>query len=424
MTRLSRKLQATLELLRANATDGAVTAALGDLGAHMGVSGRTVRRRLMRLEALGYLRIERLAGRPSTYRLTSRGQGLSGIGGLLRRLFVQRGRGAKAPLHPSTSAPPLPGFPAQTVGRQEIFATLRENVAKRRPTLLVGPLGIGKSHILREFVTNAEQGSRSPERSEGTGAGKQEDGNPQSEIRNPKSLYLEHVSPIKPALLNLAQLLHQDGALEVVGIEASYMEWEDVRKKIAPRRVNQLVQLVIGCIRDRGYTLVLDHLERVTPTMLPHLDALMDVALVIGAADELKPQAQRLWWAFERIEVPPLARDEARRLLWQVAEPDRVKNPQLFETRVLQQSGGNPLAIITMAARARTAALSDREIRGLQHGAGIRYASLTPILLVLGAVIIAARFVALGLNDRDLYVLAGLGYAFFSVLRHFIYRLD
>jgi len=219
-------------------------------------------------------------------------------------------------------------------------------------------------------------------------------------------------------------LLHEDGALEVEGIEASYMEWEDVRKKVTSRRVHELARLVTDCMKDRSYTLVLDHLERVTPTMLPHLDALMEVALVVGAADELKPVAQRLWWSFERIEVPPLSREQTRQLLWQVADRDRVEKPQLFETRVLGQAGGNPLAVITMAAKARTAALSTQEIRGLQHGAGIRYVPLTPILLVLGALIVAARFVALGLNDRDLYVLAGLGYAVFFLMRYFIYRID
>jgi len=91
---------------------------------------------------------------------------------------------------------------------------------------------------------------------------------------------------------------------------------------------------------------------------------------------------------------------------------------------VLQQAGGNPLAIITMAGKARTAELSAQEIRGLQHGAGTRYIPLTPALMLIGAVIVAARFVALGLNDRDLYVLAGLGYAFFFVMRYFIYRID
>jgi energy-coupling factor transporter ATP-binding protein EcfA2 len=317
------------------------------------------------------------------------------------------------------------------VGRQDILTALQENAAKRRHTLLVGPLGIGKSHILRHFATALEQGGKGAREPGSTGDSSPSPQHPSSHA--PQHIYLEHVSPIKPALLTLAQRLHADGNLAVEGIEANYMEWEDVRKKIAPLRVNQLADLVIKCMTDRNYVLLLDHLERVTPTMLPHLDALMDVAVVIAATDELKPSAQRLWWAFERVEVPPLPRDQARELLWQVADRDRVANSQLFETRVLQQAGGNPLAIITMAGKAaprgtdrgdQTATLSAREIRGLRHGAGVRYVSLTPALMLIGALIVAARFVALGLNDRDLYVLAGLGYASFFFMRYFIYRID
>jgi hypothetical protein len=202
------------------------------------------------------------------------------------------------------------------------------------------------------------------------------------------------------------------------------MGWEDMTRKLTRLRINELSEIVTKSMRDRDYVLILDHLEAVTPTMLSHLDALMGVALVIGAADELKDSARRLWWTFERIEVPPLSREQARELLWQVADRNKIENPQLFETRVLQQAGGNPLAIITMATKARTAELSAQEIRGLQHGAGIRYVPLTPILLLVGASIVAARFLALGLDDRDLYILAGFGYAFFSFLRYFIYRVD
>jgi DNA-binding transcriptional ArsR family regulator len=153
MTTLPQKLQAALDAVRASVFDGECSASLAELARPLGVPGRTMRRRLQRLEDLGYLRIERLPGRSSIYRLTPKGRGLSGLGGILRRLFVQRGRGAKAPLHPSASAPPH----LETVGRQDILATLRENVAKRRPTLLVGPLGVGKSHILREFSARASR---------------------------------------------------------------------------------------------------------------------------------------------------------------------------------------------------------------------------------------------------------------------------
>jgi len=319
------------------------------------------------------------------------------------------------------------------VGRQDILDLLWENITKGRHSLLVGPLGIGKSHLLRHLAASPVTADGEPQTTKLTllatadrgppTAASPDDGGRPSAVRG-RFLYLEHISPLKPALIELARRLHADGNLEVEGIEARYMEWEDVRKKLASLRVHQLANLVTAAMKDQGYVLLLDHLERVTPTMLPHLESLMHVALVIGATDELKAATQRLWWAFERIEVPPLAQEEARQLLWQVADRSKIEHPQLFETRVLQQAKGNPLAIVTMAGKARTAALSVGEIRGLQHGAGTRYVSLTPLLLLLGALIVAARFVALGLNDRDLYILAGLGYAFFFFVRHFIYRID
>jgi hypothetical protein len=311
------------------------------------------------------------------------------------------------------------------VGRQDILDLLRENVVKGRHTLLVGPVGIGKSHILRHLATEMTlDASFAKLRESGppTATGFALSG--RRSIVGRRALYLEHISPLKPALMELARKLHADGNLDVEGIEARYMEWEDVRKKLASLRVHQLANLVATAMKDQAYVLLLDHLERVTPTMLPHLESLMHVALVIGATDERKAATRRLWWSFEHIEVPPLPREQARQLLWQVADRSKIEHPQLFETQVLQQARGNPLAIVTMAGKARTAALSVGEIRDLQHGAGTRYVSLTPLLLLLGALIVAARFVALGLNDRDLYVLAGLGYAFFFLLRYFIYRID
>jgi len=459
MSDLSRNLQAALELIRADATDGECRAPLGKLGAQLGVSARTMRRYVIRLEELGYLRIQRLPGQPSVYRLTAKGQRRWKFGFRIWNFGLGigpfRNPQSETCPEPSRRACPEPSRrihnpqsqtetpPIVTVGREEIFAALQASVAKKRPALLVGPPGIGKSHILRQFASDLGRkngGAEVPSTLKGpqdpkglSGAKEQEQReNSKSEIRNaalssskgPKCLYLERTTPIKLALLNLARFLHQDGILEVEGIEAGYMDWEDVARKLTRLRINELIGVVTESMGDRDYVLILDHLEAVTPTMLPQVDALMGVALVIGATDELKDSLWRLWWAFERIEVPPLSREQARELLWQVADRNKIENPQLFETRVLQQAGGNPLAIITMATKARTAELSAQEIRGLQHGAGTRYVPLTPVLLLVGALIVAARFVALGLDDRDMYILAGFGYAFFFFLRYFIYRAD
>ncbi len=297
-------LQATLDLLRTNATDGMCQLSQSDLARARSVARCTLHRHIAELETLGYLTIQRRPGRPSIYRLTSKGQRAGGGTGWLatfrivqrlhRLLNSTRGRQPGTPGSMEEPDTLTPDRPTQTVGREDILATLRENVARGQHTLLVGPLGIGKSHLLRHFVR--VQGSKGARGQGSTGARKNSPLRPGAYA--PRHIYLEHVSPIKPALLTLAERLHQDGRLQVEGIEADYMVWEDVRKKVAPLRVNQLAELVITCLKDQGYILILDHLERVTPTMLPHLDVLMDVTVVIAATDELKPSAQRLWWAF------------------------------------------------------------------------------------------------------------------------------
>ena len=44
------------------------------------------------------------------------------------------------------------------------------------------------------------------------------------------------------------------------------------------------------------------------------------------------------------------------------------------------------------------------------------------LLLLVGAGLVAARFVALGLDDRDLYILAGSLGALFFVVRYLLTR--
>ena len=53
----------------------------------------------------------------------------------------------------------------------------------------------------------------------------------------------------------------------------------------------------------------------------------------------------------------------------------------------------------------------------------VRYIDMTPALLAVAAVVMALRYVALGFSDRELYVLAGLGYAGFMLVRTFAAEL-
>jgi hypothetical protein len=187
--------------------------------------------------------------------------------------------------------------------------------------------------------------------------------------------------------------------------------------------VRELSAVVVASLRARSTVLVLDSLEAATPTMAPILEACLDAAVVLGATRDCRPGLRKLWWAFERLDLPPLARDDAKALLWSIVDRARIPDPALFEATVLEQAAGNPHAIVEMARQVPAEGpVALEAIRALQHGAGFRYVDLTPVLLLVAAGLVAARFVALGLGDRDLYILAGSTGALFFVVRVLLTR--
>jgi Archaeal ATPase. len=282
------------------------------------------------------------------------------------------------------------------IGRQKELGQLRANLEKRQPTLLTGAIGTGKSHLLKYFakdLTNA--------------------------------IYVEHIRPIKQALLSIAETLHKDGRLKIDGVVAEYLEWQDLKATVSQLYHAELLNCVVEGIQGQGYILIFDHLDEVTSLMAPTLSILMDKASVVGATRDLKDpeHLNRLWWNFDIIELKNLSKEGSLELLWTHADKDRVKDKVMFENKILNHSAGNPLAIIEMAKKTLNIEFDSLDkIRLLRHDAGLKYLDLTPALLVVGACIVAARFIALGLNDVDTYILAGGAGAFFIILRYSIYR--
>lgn len=53
-----------------------------------------------------------------------------------------------------------------------------------------------------------------------------------------------------------------------------------------------------------------------------------------------------------------------------------------------------------------------------------RYVDMTPVIFVFGALAMAARYVALGLDDQGLYILGGITFALIYGLRPFLSKLQ
>ena len=282
------------------------------------------------------------------------------------------------------------------IGREQELQAIKANLANKKHTLLIGDIGTGKSHLLKALVKDLS-----------------------------RVIYIEHIQPLKSALVLIAQELHKDLRLKLEDTQTEYLDWPDLKRKVIRLPIMELLACIVQGLEDQNYILILDHLEGLTPSMAFIISVLMDKTQVLAATNDLKTSGhlQRIWWKFEQVDIKNLDKPASRELLWSYADKEKVQDQEMFENKVLTTSAGNPLAIVEMAKRTQDETFnSTQKIRDLEHQAGIRYFDLTPALLILGAVVIAARFISLGLNDVDGYILAGIFGAFFIFLRYFIYR--
>jgi len=154
---------------------------------------------------------------------------------------------------------------------------------------------------------------------------------------------------------------------------------------------------------------------------------MMDRACVIGACTQMKAGLKKLYWKFYKMEIENLDQATAKELIdyWIDELNIRSTDMEMLKTRLLRVTRGNPSMIKDILEQGALDQFIDYKfIRGIdevQH-AGTKYIDLTPGLLIVGALVMTTRFVALGIGDKDLYVLAGAGTALFMVIRFFVYR--
>jgi energy-coupling factor transporter ATP-binding protein EcfA2 len=321
------------------------------------------------------------------------------------------------------------------VGRDLEVSRLRANLAKGVDTLLVGPPGSGKSHLLGLLV----------------GA---------------KVIHLAGLAPARLAVLQLAHELHRHGvgladttgtaAVELPnhpvhpsamdgsvpapsappgsdtgsGADGDRLTDEPAAESFATvsKRFRRLslpgwVSLILGNVTAYEWTLVIDDVSNLTAATAPLLRQLLTGFVVMAAAHRIRPAHEPLFWRFDRVQLHPLGPEDTRRLIRQTAAGATVEDAHLLETRLLQHSRGNPRAVVEFLARLRREpAITAAVVRDLNPPAVEPPGDLTPLVVVPVLALIALRFVARGLGDLELYVVAGVASAAAMLVRFLAFR--
>lgn len=326
------------------------------------------------------------------------------------------------------------------IGRDDLVEKMVKEVKKGRHIILTGRVGCGKSAVLEAVLEQIER-----RRDERLKVNAEDDELPGEEERQEaqrlygdkrtiRNFTLVYVSDhqAKGQFIAIARRLLQAGiltpeALELPekfrGMRSEQITWPMVKRHVSRLSMRDLTGAIIPAIHDhRGRVLIaVDDLTSLTPTLQAFWLAVFEVTQVIGCASEKKSGLRKLWWKMTEIEIPPLPPAATREIAkaYIAKRGMLIEAPDLFIEHVVQQSGGNTQAIQDMLDDASKERLVDkRKIREMRHAAGVRYVDFTPVMVIAGACIVGARYVAMGLGDTAMYVLAGVGAALFMAIKN------
>jgi energy-coupling factor transporter ATP-binding protein EcfA2 len=302
----------------------------------------------------------------------------------LNRLFPTRPKVVK-PV--SVLKGPITASPDEVIfGRESIIDNIKSNTSKGSSTLLIGPLGVGKTHILK-YVKHLY----------------------------PDAIYLDSPVPIKLMMTQVLDKLSPD--------------W---RQNIKSRASLQEIASYLISVKAKSKLLIIDHLDRTKTSDIDVLIRLLDKFTIVAAVEETSAgrgrgaadRSKQLWFKFKQISVDNLSNAASQKLIRYLTQNLAISDYELLETRVWSLSNGLPLAIVDMINQVSNQPVVTRDvIRGVYHEAGITYRDWTSVIAVLWGLAIMFRFVALGTHSFESYILAGFGVTFISIMRFFAFRM-
>ena len=130
-------------------------------------------------------------------------------------------------------------------------------------------------------------------------------------------------------------------------------------------------------------------MTRLTTTQQAFWLSVFEHAQVVTCASERKSGLRKLWWKMKAIEAPALGLEASKELVrdYIARHGMLIESPELYVGHVVKQAGGNPQAIFDA-----------------------------------GTLVVASRYLAIGLGDTAMYVLAGFGAALFLAVRFFLFK--
>lgn len=271
-------------------------------------------------------------------------------------------------LIPPQRIPVLPlqkGMTNFHVGRKTELQRLADLSSKQVNILLLGPQGIGKSHLLDNFQSG-------------------------------KVLRIDDTSyPKKMLVAMLLTLFKEDKEAVAKALYGNLDLEKDLEAIITKDSAKRLVELLIQITKPKEYSLIFDDVTHITRHQVTYLEKLKNHFHILVAARSVKIEFASFLTNFERIELKPLSRPETMELIARACAHflNRIGDFEAFKNHIYDSTRGNPLFILEMLDRyEKEGFVAAGKIREIRHTAAHPEIDMMVPLIVIVSCLMVLRY--------------------------------
>ena len=269
-----------------------------------------------------------------------------------------------------------------TVGREFEIKRIEAALNKEISVVMVGPVGVGKSHILNALKFNKPV------------------------------LELDDLKDFKKTIINTLLWLFGGDKEQVATMIFTKPERDAMHNKMTKESTMNLCDLLIRVTNQYEYILKIGDIEDVTPAVTKAIDVLKNHFIIVTTCRSIKLTSHFIW-NFEKIEIKPLGRMDANRLFHKLTDQLDFDSAEHARNKVFEVSEGNPKMTVELAQR--LAKEDDtlcieivNEVCDNYIGRQTREIDMSFLLLIAAGCIMAMRYLGKEAHEPDLRMMGGL----------------
>lgn len=280
------------------------------------------------------------------------------------------------------------------VGRQKELLQLLDCINKHINVILIGKIGVGKSHILKSV-----------------------------EFKNRKILQLDEMSNLKLTFINLLLYLYDNDKEAIKQMIFGDFDRSQITSKLQKDSVQTLIEEIIRITQPHEYILMIDNVDGITSKGMKCIELLKDHFTIVTTARSVPISKANFLWNFEQIKIENLSRTESLELIHRLSYNLDIEDFELYRNHIYDQSNGNPRVIFELCERYRKElVITDDTIRSIRHIGALEEIDMSFIVVLILACIAVLRYTSREIGGENLRFIGGIALVLLMLTRYFLSR--